>query len=898
MCVSETWINQSHTASILEIPNYHFFHKDRSRRGGGVGIYIRDEFSSREVFEDFHSCDGIEHIFVEVTLSKIKILLCVIYRVPSSSAVLFIEQLDNIMSFVTPQYDYVGILGDINIDLLQDHSVLDCISSYDFVSQINEPTRITPSSATCIDVIFTNSGLSELVAGVGVYLTDDISDHHAIFCHLKLDIIKTQPKIITYRDFKNFSKDLFLEDLNLVPWYQTYYMNNIEDKISFLTTKILQLFEIHAPVVRARITKPYAPWLTPNLKKMMSERDKALRNYKRTRDLKALSFYRQLRNSVVNAVRLEKKGLINYHLNHSDSKTLWKAFKSSGLVLKNSINIPQQFNDVNAVNRYFASVFSPPNCCPNALHYYSSSKLDESLNFEFSPVSEQCILDVIMSLQSNTPGSDGISAVMVKHCLPTILLPITHIINCCLEVGYFPNAWKMSVIKPLPKIKNVENFSDLRPISHLPVLSKILEKIVRNQMCVFLSDNGLLPQCQSGFRQGYSTVTALAQVTDDIIKQCDEGNSTALVLLDFSKAFDTIDHELLVAKLFHYGLSESCLQFFQSYLMDREQVVKIEDEFSKPCPVTSGVPQGSILGPILFLIYTADLHLNVSNSSIVTYADDTQLYMSFNSNDALQAVQKINDDLNKISTYADDNNLKLNPSKCSFMLFAHPKKRQINQSEFDLKINGLSLSSSDAVKNLGLTFDNTLRFKEYVNLVLKKCYFGLKHLYVNKHILNFKTRKKLCEALLFPILAYYNIVYYSCLDVFTKNRLQKFQNSCCRFVFNLKKYDHVSDKINQLSWLRLDNAYQYHVATLTHKILTSQTPSYLYEKFACRRNNRDINFRYKKRLEIPFYTTSFFRRSFIYNAVKIYNEVDDTLKSLAVTRFKKRIKIHFLQSQY
>nr|CAH7722689.1 unnamed protein product [Callosobruchus chinensis] len=357
MCVSETWINQSHTASILEIPNYHFFHKDRSRRGGGVGIYIRDEFSSREVFEDFHSCDGIEHIFVEVKLSKIKILLCVIYRVPSSSAVLFIEQLDNIMSFVTPQYDYVGILGDINIDLLQDHSVLDCISSYDFVFQINEPTRITPSSATCIDVIFTNSGLSELIAGVGVHLTDDISDHHAIFCHLKLDIIKTQPKIITYRDFKNFSKDLFLGDLNLVPWYQIYYMNNIEDKISFLTTKILQLFEIHAPVVRARITKPYAPWLTANLKKMMSERDKALRNYKRTRDLKALSFYRQLRNSVVNAVRLEKKGFINYHLNHSDSKTLWKAFKSSGLVLKNSINIPQQFNDVNAVNRYFASVF-------------------------------------------------------------------------------------------------------------------------------------------------------------------------------------------------------------------------------------------------------------------------------------------------------------------------------------------------------------------------------------------------------------------------------------------------------------------------------------------------------------------------------------------------------------
>ena len=236
----------------------------------------------------------------------------------------------------------------------------------------------------------------------------------------------------------------------------------------------------------------------------------------------------------------------------------------------------------------------------------------------------------------NTSGIDGISLEMIKLCMPSLLLPITHIVNLCLEVGYFPAIWKEALVCPLPKIPNPKAYSDLRPISLLPFLSKVLERIVYQQVFEYICINSILPFYQSGFRKGHSTATALLKICNDILKARDVKKLTALILLDFSKAFDTINHELLCCKLKYFGFDGISVSFFQSFLSNRSQIVQLNNNRSVSKSLINGVPQGSILGPLLFIIYTSDLAKSLLHSQCHFYADDTQVYSSFTEDDSTQ----------------------------------------------------------------------------------------------------------------------------------------------------------------------------------------------------------------------------------------------------------------------
>nr|CAH7758029.1 unnamed protein product [Callosobruchus chinensis] len=259
---------------------------------------------------------------------------------------------------------------------------------------------------------------------------------------------------------------------------------------------------------------------------------------------------------------------------------------------------------------------------------------------------------------------------MILYCLPVIAKYITHIINCCIEAGYFPQLWKFSLIKPLPKSKSVLTYDDLRPISLLPTLSKVFERFIYFQLFEYVTSKGILPEMQSGFRKGYSTISVLLNVSDYIIRSLDAGLATSLVLLDFSKAFDTLDHSLLLVKLRYFGLDEMCLKLFESYLHNRHQCVFVDNNYSDFQSVTSGVPQGSVLGPLFFIIYTSDMFKVIEHCNIQGYADDTQLYISFDPKSINIANHCINQDLESIYIYASRHNLKLNARKCQVMPFS------------------------------------------------------------------------------------------------------------------------------------------------------------------------------------------------------------------------------------
>lgn len=365
------------------------------------------------------------------------------------------------------------------------------------------------------------------------------------------------------------------------------------------------------------------------------------------------------------------KTFINNNL--KNSAHLWKNLKRYvSFKTKKDHILPPSLRDAEKLNSYFLDVPGRQVASVSDITYFQSH-CNFTNKFNISTVDSDTVLRTIKSLKSNAIGCDEISLDMLIMSLPCTLNVITNLINKSIETNSFPSIWKKAIIRPIPKNDNPLELKDLRPISILPYMSIILEKIVHGQLSQYLEANNILPEKQSGFRKNHSTVTALIGVVDDILNAQDKGEGTILVLLDYSRAFDTINIPLLLSKLHYFALFPSSIEWFSNYLKNRTQVVETMDEdgtvvHSRPRLLNRGVPQGPILGPLLFILYCADLEKHVSTVSIHTYADDIQVYISFKADDTSSAVDKLNYDLGNIYAWSETNGLVLNPNKTKYLV--------------------------------------------------------------------------------------------------------------------------------------------------------------------------------------------------------------------------------------
>lgn len=526
----------------------------------------------------------------------------------------------------------------------------------------------------------------------------------------------------------------------------------------------------------------------------------------------------------------------------------------------------------------------------NLIDYYLHNTFKNiRSNYNFTLVNDSDVIKIIKNIKTNAMGTDGINNVMLKYCCPFVIPFITHIINSCLVMNTFPSKWKEACVIPVPKITNPVELKDLRPVSILPTLSKILEKVICKQLVSHLNKYNILPINQSGFRQGHSCTTALMKVSDDILEECDSGNITALVLLDFSKAFDTLQHKLLVSILHFVGLGKDAIKLLTDYLSYRTQKVKFNSNISKSLLLTTGVPQGSILGPLLFSIYTSNFCNKVIHSNFHMYADDTQLYLSFKKEHKEAASRKLIHDLNIIAKLSHDHLLFLNPNKSKVMLFGSKAVVADLSENFVITIGNTIIPIVDNASNLGLIFDNTFRFRSQVSKYLQRSYAGLKMLYPHRNYLSIKVKTMLCESLVLSTFSYCAAIYYPCLDVLSKGRIQRVQNSCARFIFGIRRREHISHKIKELKWLNMENKLKLYTLCCYHQILCKRTPIYLYNKIKFRTDVHNINIRNKHFITIPTHRTALYERSFTYNIAKTYNDIPDNVKNLKYRDFKKHI---------
>lgn len=736
--MSETWLSANVSNENIFIENYVLFRKDRDSRGGGIAVFIKKSLN----YKIIDSNNIIEQLWFSVKIKCSTYIFGTIYRPPSMNYKTFVDELEISFTLCTSISDNIFCLGDININMLARTSpftkyFMEFLECLNLCQHISDPTRITQSSESLIDVIISTS--PSLVISSGIEMNSE-SDHELVYCIINVDLPKETPIIKSYRDFKNLNMEEFTNDFQLLPLQQIYYVNDVNLKLDILNSNIIQLFDKHAPRRTINITKKHAPWLTDTIKLMMKLRDKAKLKFKRTKKVNHWQYYKSLRNLTNRSIISEKKAYFSYKTQNCNTKQIWKEFNQLHIKKSSPPEIPDHLCNPNSINNFFIDNI-PKLPVDNETYNFYMNNINQNIEFTFETVTQVEICHYLNDIKSNAVGDDGINIEMVKLCGPLILNYLTHIINYCLTENVFPDSWKKAIITPLPKTNNPVNFSDLRPISILPTVSKVLEKIMNYQIRRYLDSHNLLPQTQSGFRQSYSCTTALLNITDDILEATDNGKSTALVLLDYSKAFDTIDHELLFAVLYHLGFSNNAVQLFKNYFYKRSQRVKVQSNFSESRQITQGVPQGSILGPLLYTIYTSNFCKFIKYSSIHMYADDTQIYCSFLPSDYDEALDKLTFDLNQLYQISHKHALKLNPSKSCVLLFG--RNVDVLKDQLQLKIQGTVIPVKENAINLGLNLDNSFRYKYHVNKSIQKAYSNLKLLYPHRTYLN-KTQKKCC----------------------------------------------------------------------------------------------------------------------------------------------------------
>ena len=747
LAINETWLDSTKSDEEAHISGYRIKRRDRAdgqfdddgESRGGVCFYIRENinFSLRPDL----SVDQLENFCLEIRKPSCKpFLLITMYRPPSSTVDKF-DLLETLIGKLDAENVEYWLLGDLNCNLgapTLDHKsrILSGIADlYNLEQLIDEPTRITESSSTMIDLIFTNTPDNVACSGVSHV---GISDHSLIYAFRKLStgLSNKAHKTITYRNFKKFDQASFRADISSQNWEDLKSFDDPNDMWHAWKANFNRIVDKHAPLCVKRVRASKSPWITTLLMRRMHERDIQKIKAIRSKDPVDWAVFKKLRNSVNNEIKLAKESYYKnaFYENEKNPRKTWNIIneltsrkrneqhinevKLDEITISDSLKISEEFNN------HFASI-GPKLAKEIAVCENGRSFLDyltckpPNTRFDLRPINCSTVLSVLSKLcKSKATGLDKISARLLRECPDLIAEPLCAIFNRSIETGIFPDEWKCAKVLPLYKHGEHRDMNNYRPISIIPVVAKVFERIIYEQVCAFLTNNGILSNYQSGFRCLHSTVTALLEATNDWAYNIDRGNVNSVVFLDLKKAFDTVNHSILLSKLNAYGFGCSTSNWFASYLDCRSQKCFVNGHLSDYRTLLCGIPQGTILGPLLFLVYINDLPNCLEHSKPRMYADDTHL--TFASNNVEDITVFLNQDLANVSEWLVANMLTLNQSKTEFMLIGSRQRLSTFNSAPSLALGGVPIKQVPHTKSLGVHIDENLSWSEHIHKLTKK----------------------------------------------------------------------------------------------------------------------------------------------------------------------------------
>ena len=845
ICLQETW--QVLDNSFFPLHNYHTLVTNlrNNARGGGVGIYVKNHLTFNVLNQYSIFIERIfESIFVEISLpNSKKIVIGSVYRPGTKFPGLtftqqfaqFSETLSSLLADLGDKYEHVFLYGDFNLNVLEFSNnkfiteYIENVFSFGFLQLITRPTRVCENTATILDHILTNSTSLDHNTYI---LCSRLSDHFPIIHQFNICKNKISKELYSSRNFSPENIDKFTTALNNYGWNHVTNTTCTQEATNNFLATFDSLYLTFFPLVTKKFNKstnPIEPWMSSGIltsRKRKSHLSKISLKNPSHANILGFKTYRNLYNQIIKTAKklyYEKQLTIN----QKNLRKTWQILFSSIHKSKknkddlshltiNGLKISDPRIMATHFNEFFTSIanktvqnINPSNRSPTELIVQNPNVFSLSNNV----LTKKEILDATKLLKDKkTPDHTGISTNFIKQTVSAFIDPLFHILKLSFSTGTVPMQFKIAKVIPIFKAGDKSQMDNYRPISLLSSFSKIMEKIVAARLIEFLDNNDILSRWQFGFRSGHSTTHPMVHFLNKISDSLNKKEHTISIFCDLKKAFDTCNHAILISKLEKYGIKNIELNWFRSYLGTRKQFVSIKDKSSPLLDISLGVPQGSILGPLLFLLYINDLPLS-SEFLTLLFADDTTLLLSHD--DIHTLIAMANTEFQKICEFFRTNRLVLHPDKTKFIIFSRSKFNQDfrvvcnnnnNDQNFPENVYVLSrvqaTDSTPAVKFLGVFFDPDLNFKFHISSLRKKLSKAIYALRTVKNTLNQRSLILLYNSV-FHCHLLYAIHIWSCTSAGPINELFKLQKSAIRIISGAKYNAHTEPLFKKLEILPL-----------------------------------------------------------------------------------------------
>ena len=887
--------------------------KKFKHKGSGLVIYLHSSIKKvKKIDELCLSTPDFECIALEVLSNNDNFIFACGYHSPSSNFDNFLELKEKFLVDLNKRKGHKSyIFGDFNVNLYnptgsRGNNYLNNIFSNNFLPLISRATHFSGRNPTCIDHILSNEICLVIRSGLIRY---SFNHHLPSFVILDINIdnnnpskIKPRIKINEYL-LKNFASDLTticdelenLENLTAQENFSIFY-----DKFCNLYDKWFINSENHKNFKSQNNLRK--DWITIGLAKSSEVKQNFYNDWcsnKTAEKWAKYIEYQKLYDKLIDKAKYEyfDKAFKN---NQNDLKKTWRLINNIlGRKRNNKLLTFPQNDASHTFNSYFVNV---ANNLVNENYGISAQVTDEkfmkympaesNVKFENCTFLVEDVKYIISNLNNNK--STYFSPRIIKYVSNTLSPLLTGLFNKCLADGLFPSELKIAQVIPLYKNKGeITEITNYRPISMLSIFSKIFEKLIYKNLIEFLDKNSTLSNSQYGFRKKHSTLHALINATENVYKSIDNKQFTLGIFVDFSKAFDTVNHSILLKKLSVYGISGNMLKLLENYISNRQQYVSYGGLKSTLLGITCGVPQGSVLGPLLFILYINDV-VNASNlGKYVLFADDLNIFMS--NKDRLMLYRNANTLLYEIYNYCHANKLIINYEKCCFIEFC---LKDENSSKIALGILNNEFKQVDNCKFLGVFFNSKLNWVDQIQNVTKQVSKACGIMFSARNHVPQKILLKIYMSLIQPYLMYCTSLWGSSKISHHMKKLFILQKKCIRIVSNKiarinGQLQHTKPLFTRLKILNIFNIYTYLTGCVATKIIESGTPITIRSMYVVsEHSDRLITPKIKLSLAL--------NNSFIYNSQKILNFLlnhDIPYNKISLKTFKKRLKRHLLAIQ-
>lgn len=918
LAISETWLQNSVNDCEVINNNYVLFRADRKleetnkSRGGGTMLAVKSCFSASKVNINLDN-PLIDLICIKINFNVKQLYVFVIYVPPSTSNEAYDELFNAIQEIHIVNDSNVIILGDLNIADLNEFyrngvrsTLINMFENFLSITDLLQVNEIENGRNRILDVIVTNLQCSvEKIEGI---VHEDL--HHPPLS-IELFIPKKNVKQISpskdpcYNFRRADFETLYLEFVNQ-DWTLLYNIKSVDEAFELFYTKIYSILDRSVPKT-CRVNK-YPPWFNHHIKKLIKEKEKLRKLYKKTNNETYNERFKECRSILKRDIKVAYKQYLEQAENNlkSNPNGFWSyinAKKRCSRLPPTMIYQDSEITDGSNIAEAFANNFKK----------VYSNDLDVDLNNENSginnskvisdllnvlsipTISEQDVISAVKKLKGKAaPGPDGVPAYIIKGCVDALVRPLCYLFNLSLQMCCFPSALKTAKICPLYKTGDKTYVENYRPIAILSCISKVFESIIYKH--IYDNIKVSITQHQHGFIGKKSTTSNLLNFAEYTYEAFSENGQVDVVYTDFQKAFDKVSHSIIINKLVNqYNFSTKLCNFIQSYLLDRQQAVYYNGYKSSAYISTSGVPQGSNLGPLLFIMFINDIVTVIRHSRILLFADDTKIFLHIKKPEDCNKLQA---DIDEIYSWSKQNCLPFNISKCNVMTYSYKKAENI--IDFDYKMDTLYLKRTDLIKDLGVTMDIRLKFDIHIEKIKKECYKKVGYIIRNcKEFKNMYTFINLFNTLIRPRTEYACVLW----DPF----YEKYNVDVEIIQKNFYKYAHY--------YTRGTSQYNYNVFLNTNKLLKLEQRRqflklcYLYkvvnylidDSIILKRINISVpvlKTRMYKTFHEKICTTNYSKYSPINNMTALYNQYQEFLNIFGGTlnTYKCTIKRHLINN--